>query len=141
MPAHVQPSYYAAIIAAEATGSTGTTKIAEIIVPDPRLAGYGFWEGSTLKRAVFINSLAYTTTSGSRTSKHISLAFSGSGAPTTMTVKRLAIGHADDTSGVSWGGQTYETSNGLVSGSLSVSTVPVSNGFDIAATEAVLLTF
>lgn len=49
--------------------------------------------------------------------------------------------HADDTSGLTWGGQTYETSDAKVQGSLSVTQVAVSAGVDIQATEAVLLTF
>jgi hypothetical protein len=39
------------------------------------------------------------------------------------------------------GGQTYEKSDALVSGALNVTTIPVSQGFDIAETEVLLLTF
>ena len=49
--------------------------------------------------------------------------------------------HADDTSGLTWGGQTYETSDARVSGSLEISTVDVKDGVDIQATEVVMLTF
>jgi hypothetical protein len=52
-----------------------------------------------------------------------------------------AYRYADDTSGLSWGGQTYETSNGRVGGSLVTETVDVSQGIDIKATEVVLVTF
>lgn len=49
--------------------------------------------------------------------------------------------YADSTSGLTWGGQTYETSDGSVNGSLQVSTVDVKDGVNIQATEVVMLTF
>ena len=42
---------------------------------------------------------------------------------------------------MTWGGQTYETSDGRVNGSLQISTVDVEDGVDIQATEVVMLTF
>lgn len=48
---------------------------------------------------------------------------------------------ANATSGVTWGGQTYETSDGKVEGTLNVTTVPVSEGVVVHDTEAVMLTF
>jgi len=54
-----------------------------------------------------------------------------------MTLKRLAIGHADDI----WGNQTYETETGLVDGKLCVESRPIGDGVDIADTEVVLLGF
>jgi hypothetical protein len=42
---------------------------------------------------------------------------------------------------LTWGGQTYETADATVGGTLSVTVAPVSAGFDIQETEAVLLTF
>ena len=35
-------------------------------------------------------------------------------SPENVDKKRLSILHVDDTSGLSWGGQTYETDDGLV---------------------------
>jgi hypothetical protein len=49
--------------------------------------------------------------------------------------------YADDAAGLTWGGQTYETSDGKVSGALKEEKVSVSAGVDIAETEVVLLTF
>ena len=43
--------------------------------------------------------------------------------------------------GLKWGGQTYETSDARVSGNLDISTVNVKDGFDIQATEVIMLTF
>ncbi|KAF7327593.1 Glycoside hydrolase family 79 protein [Mycena kentingensis (nom. inval.)] len=137
---HIQPQYYAAIIIAEAIGKSGNTRVLELDIDNDRLSGYAFYEGSTLKRAVFINSLAFTT--GTRASTHISLSMAGSGSkPAKFTVKRLAIKRADDVSGLTWGGQNYETSSGLVGGTATTETGTVSAGIDIAATQAILVSF
>lgn len=48
---------------------------------------------------------------------------------------------ANGTSGVTWGGQTYETSDGKVQGGLNVTTVAVSAGVVVHDTEAVMLSF
>jgi len=142
LPPHIQPQYYAAIIAAEAIGKSTTTRAVELSINDERMSGYAFYSGNKLVRAVLINSLAYlSTTTGTRSSTLVKLNLSGSGAPTEMTVKRLAIPHADATSGLTWGGQTYETASGLVSGTLKVTTQKVSDGVEVSATEIVLLTF
>lgn len=78
----------------EAIGSSGSAKGIELDIDDTRLAGYAFFEGGNLKRAVLINSEAFLSTStGARSSKNVTFAFSGSGsAPKTMLIKRLAIG-------------------------------------------------
>ncbi|KAG6826758.1 hypothetical protein H0H92_014548 [Tricholoma furcatifolium] len=143
LPPHVQPPYYGAIVAAEAIGSSGSAQVVELSVNNPRVSGYGFYENMQLVRAVFINSQAYlSTTSGNRTSVHLDFGFSGSGtAPTQISVKRLAIGHADDQSGLKWGGQSYETSDGRANGTVTVQAGTVASGVDIVATEAILITF
>lgn len=88
---HVQPQYYAAIIAGEAIGPCGHTRVIELSINNTRVSGYAFFDGIALKRAVLINSEAFLTTTTTRTSVHVNLAFVGTGAPTSMTVKRLAI--------------------------------------------------
>ncbi|KAJ7178604.1 glycoside hydrolase family 79 protein [Mycena crocata] len=139
---HVQPQYYAAIIAAEAIGDSGETQALELTINNTRLSGYAFYEGGALKRAVFINSLAFLAGATNRTSVHLDLSFSGSGVkPTTFSVKRLVIGHADDGSGLTWGGQTYETSNARVGGTATSETGTVASGIDILATQAIMITF
>jgi hypothetical protein len=42
---------------------------------------------------------------------------------------------------LTWGGQTYETADATVGGTLSVTIAPVNDGLDIQETEAVLLSF
>ncbi|KAJ6577180.1 hypothetical protein B0H19DRAFT_548917 [Mycena capillaripes] len=139
---HVQPQYYAAIIAAEAIGDSGQTQALELNINNTRISGYGFYENGSLKRALFINSLAFLTGATTRTSTHLDLTFSGTGTkPTCFTVKRLVIGHADDASGLTWGGQTYETSDARVGGTPTAETGTVSAGIDIPATQAILIAF
>lgn len=92
VPPHVQPQYYAAIIAAEALGSSGAPQSVEIAIENPSIAGYAFYEGERLVRALLINSKAYLPTSTTRESVHIDLGFVGEGAPRKMRVKRLKIG-------------------------------------------------
>lgn len=142
LPPHIQPQYYAAIIAAEAIGTSGDTKVVELNIADTRISGYAFYQGGQLTKAILINSLAFlTTTTTARPSTHVDLTFAGGTISSQMNVKRLFVPHADDTSGLTWGGQTYETSDARVSGSLEISTVDVTDGVDIQATEVVMLTF
>ncbi|KAJ8073461.1 hypothetical protein PM082_011737 [Marasmius tenuissimus] len=142
LPPHVQPQYYAAIIAAEAIGKSGKTQISEIPIDNNRIAGYGFYEDGKLVRAVFINSQAFSKESGeTRPSIHLDFDVTGSDGPSEVTVKRLAIAHAEDTSGLTWGGQSYETADGRAGGEVSFETVSVAGGLDVAATEAVLVSF
>ncbi|KAF8900153.1 glycoside hydrolase family 79 protein [Gymnopilus junonius] len=142
LPPHIQPQYYGAIIAAEAIGNSGSTTAVELTINNTIVSGYAFYVGDKLARAVLINSQAFlSTTTTARNSVHIDLSLTGSGAPKTMTIKRLAIGHADDTSGLTWGGQSFETSTARPSGAVEVTTANVSSGVDIQETEVVLLSF
>ncbi|KAN0093122.1 glycoside hydrolase family 79 protein [Tylopilus felleus] len=142
LPPHVQPPYYAAIIAAEAIGSTGFTQVAEIPIDATDVAGYAIYEFGILVRVVFINSVAYLPGAADRNATHININFSGFGLPAPqMEVKRLNITYANATSGITWGGQTYETADARVSGTLQVEIQDVCDGLDIQETEAVLLSF
>lgn len=48
---------------------------------------------------------------------------------------------ATDVEGLTWGGQTYETSDGRIGGTLNVESRFVADGVDISDTEVVLLNF
>jgi hypothetical protein len=139
---HIQPAYYAAIIAAEAIGSSETTQAIEIHIDEDNVSGYAFYEHGILSKAVFINLAAYLPDAGARNSTHIDFSFTGPGyAPDDMCVKTLEIGYASDTANLTWGGQTYETSDGRVSGPLTVDVLPTCSGLDLQETEAILVTF
>ena len=144
---HVQPQYYAAIVAASFIGNSNsnsiTTYIAELSVPNDNVAGYAAYDNGRLARAIFINDKAWLNgATGTRGYSQLTFSTSGSGtAPTSVQVRRLAIGFADDTSGLTFAGRTYETSTGLPSGSDTYKTSALSAGLKISDTEAVLLTF
>ena len=92
LPPHIQPQYYAAIIAAEAIGNSSNTQVIELNIADNRISGYAFYEGDQLTKAIVINSLAYfTTTTTARPSMHVSLTFTSGSAPSKMNVKRLFV--------------------------------------------------
>ena len=143
LPPHIQPQYYAAIIAAEAIGNSEEMRVLEISINLARLSGYAFYgKDGSLKKALLINSQAWLAGStGQRGSQRVDWDFRGPSIPKSMSVKRLSVAHADDTSGLTWGGQTYETSDGRVSGTLNTTTVPTASGVDLEDTEVVLLTF
>ncbi|KAG5651934.1 hypothetical protein H0H81_006916 [Sphagnurus paluster] len=139
---HIQPQYYSAIIVAEAIGKSTNTRIVELDVNHPSITGYAFYSGSKLERAVFINLKGYFSTSTSRTKTTIDLGFAGKGSPAAlMTVKRLAIKYATDVSGLTWGGQNYESANARVAGKLSLMETTVSQGVQISDSEAILIQF
>lgn len=84
---------------AEAIGHTGTAVIAEIPTGSAnRISGFAFYERGVLKRAVFLNSLLYTTTvAGARQKTHVSLTFPWTimNPSATIRLKRLAIRYAN----------------------------------------------
>jgi len=160
MAPHIQPPYYAAIIAAEVLGHVKindtvggvAARALELTIENPRVAAYAFYspvEGNNWKvsRLLLINSQAHFRNTTSKGKVHIDLSFSsvnstnGIVPPRNMTIKRLAIPFADDTAGITWAGQTYETSNGQVSGELKVETSAVESGVDLWDTEAILAYF
>ena len=61
--------------------------------------------------------------------------------PPIAKVKRLVIQHADDLQGLTFGGQSYETSTAQPSGAVVEETVNLQQGIAINATQAVLITF
>lgn len=155
LPPHVQPSYYAAIIAAEAIGNSSTTRVVELDIEHERVSGYAFYDSEgELVRAVLINLEAYlkdgslispksANETDGRPGVHLSLNLSNSlgSGKRKMKVKRLEITYADDETGIKWGGQTYETGDGRVKGELVEYEQNVEDELDIKATEVVLLTF
>jgi Glycosyl hydrolase family 79 C-terminal beta domain len=115
------------------------------------ISGYAIYEYGQLVRAVFINLSAWLTSDvGNRTrqSTHLNFGFISSSSRKRQAVgfldvkvQRLAIGFADDTSGLTWDGQSYETADALVTGEPSHETVNWKEGIDIVESEAVLVSF
>ncbi|KAJ7644338.1 glycoside hydrolase family 79 protein [Roridomyces roridus] len=135
LPPHVQPAYHAALVAAEAIGSSGSTSSVELDFDDDAVSGYAFYEDGALKRAVLINHNMFFAASGvARGVKTISL------GNTTVGVKRLFIPSADSTSGLLWAGQSFDGPDGKADGKVVVES---SNASAVALhdTEVVLVFF
>lgn len=62
-------------------------------------------------------------------------------APKILRVRRLKIGHADDTRGIMFAGRSYETRDGRPSGEDTYVDLPYGRPIEISDTEAVLVTF
>ncbi|KAE9403649.1 hypothetical protein BT96DRAFT_936280 [Gymnopus androsaceus JB14] len=117
LPPHIQPQYYAAIVAAEAIGKSGDTQISELSIDNPQISGYAFFEGGKAKRLIIINHTPYFIADAEagtvRPVANVQIDFPEGCNTRNIQVKKLDIQHSDDTSGITWGGQTYETSDAL----------------------------
>ena len=92
LPPHIQPQYYAAIIAAEAVGNSDNTQVIELNINDTRISGYAFYQGGQLTKAILIDTLAFfTTTTTARPSTHVNLTFASGTVSSQMSVKRLFV--------------------------------------------------
>lgn len=149
VPPHIQPTFYGGLVVNSFIGSTGSSTLVELNVSDSNVSGYAVFEDGSLVRAVFINLDAWLASStGTRPSVHIDLGFvsttqseADAFAGGSASLKRLVIDHAEDTEGLKWAGQSYETSNVLPVGSLAAEQIQLGKGFDIRSTEAVLVEF
>ena len=150
---YLQPSYYGGLVVNTAVGSkaaSGTTKIVELDISSPNLSGYAIFEADKLVRAVFVNLNAWLKSDEGvreRDAYHIDLGFASGGyghgedTKREIKVKRLHIGYADDTSNLTWGGQSWETPEFLVSGKEDIERNSLDKGVDIKETEAILVWF
>lgn len=133
-----------------------TTRLAELDIPSTVtsngapasdfISGYAAYDNGVLARAVFVNLNAFlTTTSTKRGSAVLNISVpeddASNKSPASMRVRRLAIGHADDTEGLTFGGRTYETDSGRPAGMDKYEDVPCGQGVTISDTEAILVTF
>jgi len=141
-PPTVQPSYYAGILINTFIGRSGSAEIVELTVPDDNVSGYAAFEHGAFQRAVFVNLDAWLLnsegTNSTRPSVHIDLSFS-SAFGSKLTAKRLVIQHADDLAGLTFGGQSWETSDARPSGKVVEESVDPQKGVDLRATEAILI--
>ncbi|GBE78909.1 predicted protein [Sparassis crispa] len=146
-PPHIQPAYYGALVIGTFVGTSGSSKIVELDVPNANVSGYAAFEAGRLARVVFVNLQAWITNStGTRPSVHIDLNFALNGVatspPDVANARRLVIQHADDTQNLTWAGQSYEeTSDVSPTGPLVIEGVDLVQGFDLNATEAILIEF
>ncbi|KAI0631256.1 glycoside hydrolase family 79 protein [Trametes polyzona] len=145
-PPHVQPPYYAGIVIGNLIGDTGAAQIVELPVNDADISGYASYENGKLARAVFVNLRAWLSGStGPRPAVQLDLDSLNAGGASqqhqTVSVRRLKIAFADDTQGLRWAGQSFETPDALPEGEIEEERVAVGAGVRLSATEAVLLSF
>ena len=152
LPPHIQPAYYAGLVINSFIGNKGSSQIVELTVDDSNVSGYAAYEDGRLARAVFVNLHSWLSSStGVRPSVHIDLGLASLSARSevddamtrvaTATAKRLVIERADDTEGLKWAGQSYETSDVHWEGGLVLERVVLDDGIDLRSTEAVLVEF
>lgn len=142
-PPHIMPTYYGGLVVDTFIGNSGDARIIELVVDEPDITGYAAFESEQLARAVFVNLNAWVVNStGTRPSAHIDLGVVNGTTNGTVAVRRLVIDYADDTQNLTWAGQSYEeTADVSPSGELEVEMVDLAEGFDLRATEAILLVF
>ncbi|KAJ6557288.1 glycoside hydrolase family 79 protein [Mycena vulgaris] len=142
LPPHVQPAYYAALVAAEAIGASGASTSVELDIDDDDVSGYAFYERGVLKRVVLIShTMFFAGGAAPRGVKHITLAFPGGKTPNRkIDLKRLFIPSADATGGLFWGGQSFDGADGKASGQIVLEKASV-DSLALSDTEIVLLLF
>lgn len=140
---YVTPQYYAALVAAEAFGAQGHARILELPVKDKRVAAYAIYKQGIPTRVLFINTQPYypsaTGIFQTRPSIRVSLELEGFPEDASHLIKRLSIPYSDSTSGVTWGGVTYETEDGRPQGEEDIECIDAGEEFDLYATEVVLV--
>ncbi|CAO3667459.1 unnamed protein product [Umbelopsis ramanniana] len=134
---NISRTYYHNYIYAEAIGSSGKSRIAELPVRSTHISSYGIWEDKKLVRIVVINSHPWVYASKG-TRPVIIVQLQGLTKGTTATYKSLHVPYADVAEGVTWAGQNYATKSGLPSGKV-VQTTLKNVKLDISATSVVLI--
>ncbi|KAH8810928.1 glycoside hydrolase family 79 protein [Xylogone sp. PMI_703] len=111
---HVLPLYYAYLAVADAIGNSGNAYINELWTDNSSLAAYQIWEGKTLKRIMLINEVPWTqifSSQGTRPTMAINLPDLAGRAHATY--KRLEFPSLSAYSGLTWGGQSWESYSGM----------------------------
>ncbi|CAK7199496.1 hypothetical protein SEUCBS139899_002176 [Sporothrix eucalyptigena] len=137
---HIMPIYNGMLVVNEmiGNGSKGVVHVAELDTVTTTLAAYGVWEeDGQLARMVLINSAVATETTA-RTALQVTLA--GVNNTDGATIKRLSIPYTVSTSGITWGGLSFETKSGVPSGK-AVETAMDGNSVTVAASEVVMISF
>jgi hypothetical protein len=151
-PPYLLPSYYAGLVINTAVGrmaASGTTKIVELELSAPNLSGYAIYEAGKPVRAVFVNLNAWVKDDEGvreRSTYHIDLGSTSivgektlESARREMRVKRLNVAYADETANLTWGGQSWETAEFLVSGKEELERTSWDKGVDVRESEAILV--
>jgi len=138
VPAHVQSSYYGALVVNEFLGTQTDREVVEInFSTEPTISGFAMYTGGNLSRVVILNHDPFLSTqTGTRPSVSVSLSSLGT---KNVTLKKLAIQFADIETGLTWGGQSFD--GGVPSGSVQTTTQSTSQPIVVDSTSAVLVQF
>ncbi|KAK1983634.1 hypothetical protein LZ30DRAFT_780443 [Colletotrichum cereale] len=131
---HILPSYYAFLIVNEAIGTSGKSYVAELATTNITLTAYGIWEEQRLARVVVLNTQVHL---GGADKPSINVSLAGLGNATSITAKILKSGSTTDHTGLTWGGQSFETLSGQPDGA--VETEDVQNGSLILPASSIAL--
>ncbi|KZT38546.1 hypothetical protein SISSUDRAFT_1046831 [Sistotremastrum suecicum HHB10207 ss-3] len=127
----IGPTYYAALVVAEALGPTGDAQVLDLGLNNRNdlTPGYVIYEQGNPTRVVLINSLTDPSGASNYTAL-ISVGGNNTGqpgaTPATVTVKYLLAPSATDKWNITWGGQTFGgpfASDGRLTGDLQTYTV------------------
>ncbi|KAJ9120910.1 hypothetical protein QFC22_002845 [Naganishia vaughanmartiniae] len=115
----IHAPYYGALVLAEAVGMEPGTQIVELASIHRYISAYGIYsKDGKLIRAVFINSEPYLDASKPRPVTEIELKTGTGLSLVGSKMKTLFTSLTTSTSGMTWAGQSYETSTAMPSGTL-----------------------
>ncbi|EJT96791.1 hypothetical protein DACRYDRAFT_112412 [Dacryopinax primogenitus] len=130
--AHILPMYHLLLVVAEALSYPGPVRVGELQTGAGEVSAWGVWAADTdqLLRVVLVNSAPYT--SGTRASyaytfSNLPPSASGSsnssGSPSSSEpalgqpwIRRLFVPGVESMGGLTWAGQSYETTSGKAGG-------------------------
>uniref|UniRef100_A0A0D2XRG6 Beta-glucuronidase C-terminal domain-containing protein n=1 Tax=Fusarium oxysporum (strain Fo5176) TaxID=660025 RepID=A0A0D2XRG6_FUSOF len=133
---HILPSYHAYLIVNEAIGKSAGSYIVELPTTNITLTAYGIWESSKLVRIVVLNTQVHTQ--GEKSSIQVSM--KGLGTHKPATVKLLESEKTNSSIGITWAGQSFETSSGAPEGEIKVKKVK-DGSFNLPASSIALVEF
>lgn len=141
---HVQSPYYGALAVTEFLGTSTTRLISEInFSSTPTLSGYALYTSTSsttnsLSKILLINHDPFLSSqsTSSRPSLNVSLSSVGT---RDVTLKKLLIPSVDGLTGLTWGGQSFDS--GTASGSVVTTTQSTSDPIVIQSTQVILVQF
>ncbi|KAK2755741.1 hypothetical protein FQN54_005891 [Arachnomyces sp. PD_36] len=143
---HVRAPLYGHILVADTVGHHPSVQVSEVDLGLRNFSAYAIYESEKLAKYVLVNFDEWNaTTPYPRPQQEVNLAAPGGNRTQTATVKRLFGAGASADSGISWGGQSWNYTDGrlAVTGDEHHEKLSFKDGqarLMIASTEAVLVT-
>jgi len=138
---HVQAPYYGAIVIAEFLGTDATRTMVELSTSSSSIiSAYALYTSTGLMRVLLINHQAFLSSSGTARPT-VNVALQIAGGPKTAITKSLSGGFSDTKGSMTWGGQSYDTSDGRPTGTIVTGSLVLSNSVSVPAGEVVMVSF